>query len=133
MLIGAIATLLTVIPLLLDITLSPIVLGILFFALGLFTSTQVISYPLIAESNSIKNTGVATGMASVIIMGGGGIGQVLFGLLMREHAGVDNLEYTISDFQFAMWMFPIATIVALLAIMLTRETYGEHLSKNKEM
>ena len=132
MLVGAIATFLTVIPLFIGITLSPTVLGVLFFALGLFTSTQVIAYPLIAESNSAKSTGVATGMASVIIMGGGGIGQVLFGLLMREHAGAASLHYTVSDFQFAMWMFPIAAVVALIAIVLTRETYCDRLS-NKEM
>ena len=124
MIMGAIATLLTVIPLFIGIGLSQMVLSLLFFALGLFTSTQVIAYPLIAESNAAENTGVATGMASVIIMGGGGIGQVLFGSLMSQHAGT-AVNYTIPDFQFAMWMFPIAAMVALVSILLIRETYCE--------
>lgn len=125
MMLGAIATFLTVIPLFLGIPLSQTTLSGLFFMLGLFTSTQVISYPLIAESNSATNTGAATGIASIIIMGGGGVGQVLFGWLMQYHAGIVTQQYTVSDFQFAMWMFPIATIAAFLAILFTRETYCE--------
>ena len=132
MLAGAIATLLAVIPLFMGITLSETVLGLLFFALGLFTSTQVIAYPLIAESNRMDNTGVATGMASVIIMGNGGVGQVLFGVLMRQHAGAVTQHYRVADFQFAMWMFPIATVVALLAIFLTRETYCERFNRSND-
>ena len=132
MLVGAIATLLTAIPLFTGIALSETILSMLFFALGLFTSTQVIAYPLIAESNREENTGVATGMASVIIMGGGGFGQVLFGLLMRQHAGVATQHYGIADFQFAMWMFPIAAVVALVAILLTRETYCERFNRSSD-
>ncbi|MFT4059368.1 MAG: MFS transporter [Legionella sp.] len=126
MVFGAIATLITVIPLFLNIALSQITLSILFFALGFFTSTQVISYPLIAESNSTDNTGASTGIASVIIMGGGGVGQVLFGWLMAHHTNTTTAPYTVADFQFAMWIFPIATILALIAALLTRETYCKH-------
>jgi MFS family permease len=123
MIFGAIATLITVVPLFMNIALSQTVLSIIFFSLGFFTSTQVISYPLVAESNQSENTGAATGIASVIIMGGGGVGQVLFGWLMSHHAGTTVTEYTVADFQFAMWMFPIAAIAALIAVLMTRETY----------
>lgn len=123
MIMGAIATLLSVIPLFLPISLSQTSLGILFFALGFFTSTQVISYPLVAESNQEEHTGAATGIASVLIMGGGGVGQVLFGWLMARHAGVVVDGYAATDFQSAMWMFPIAAIAAFIAVLMTRETY----------
>ncbi|KTD74727.1 MFS transporter [Legionella waltersii] len=123
MIIGAIATFITVIPLFMNIVLSQMALSTLFFALGFFTSTQVISYPLVAESNHPENTGAATGIASVIIMGGGGVAQVLFGWLMTHHAGVNATSYSVGDYQFAMWMFPVATIAALIAVLLTRETY----------
>ncbi len=122
MILGAIATLITVVPLFLDIALSQLTLSMLFFSLGFFTSAQVISYPLIAESNSVENTGASTGIASVIIMGGGGIGQVLFGWLMAHHANAAS-TYTVADFQFAMWMFPITAMAALVTALLTRETY----------
>ena len=122
MIIGTIATLLTVIPLFMDIALSQMQLSILFFALGFFTSTQVISYPLIAESNSTDNIGAATGIASVLIMGGAGIGQVLFGFMIQHHAGAMNNNYSASDFQYAMWMFPLTAVLSLIAVLLTRET-----------
>ncbi|KTD56407.1 MFS transporter [Legionella shakespearei] len=123
MIIGAVATLITVIPLFLDTTLSQLTLSIIFFALGFFTSTQVIAYPMVAESNKPENTGAATGIASVIIMGGGGVGQVLFGWLMSHHAGAAVAQYTVADFQYAMWMFPITALAALVAVLMARETY----------
>lgn len=123
MIAGAVATLITVLPLFLHISLSQFTLSILFFALGFFTSTQVISYPLIAESNPAENTGASTGIASVIIMGGGGVGQVLFGWLMAHHAEAAVSSYKVADFQFAMWMFPIAAVLALITALFTRETY----------
>lgn len=129
MILGAIATFITVIPLFMDIALSQTTLSILFFALGFFTSTQVISYPMIAESNAPENTGSSTGIASVIIMGGAGVGQVLFGWLMTYHANAST-QYTVGDFQFALWMFPVAAIAALVAVLITRETYCKRLVLN---
>ncbi|MGC1182464.1 MAG: MFS transporter [Legionella sp.] len=123
MIFGAVVTLLTLLPLFLHVVLSQFILSILFFALGFFTSTQVISYPLIAESNPAENTGASTAIASVIIMGGGGVGQVLFGWLMAHHTETAVMSYTASDFQFAMWMFPITAVAALIVALLTRETY----------
>ena len=122
MIIGAVATLITIIPLFMNIALSQTALSILFFALGFFTSTQVISYPLIAESNDAENTGSSTGIASVLIMGGAGVAQVLFGWLMTYHAKA-SAAYAVGDFQFALWMFPIAAVAALVAVLMTRETY----------
>lgn len=123
MIIGALVSLLMVLPLVMGWPMSPALLILLFFLLGFFTSTQVIGYPLIAESNASTHTGLATGLASVIIMGGGGIGQVLFGWLMNYHKTVADSTYTFKDFQFAMWMFPIAIILALIAMVFTRETH----------
>ncbi|MDP3705562.1 MAG: MFS transporter [Legionellaceae bacterium] len=124
MIIGAIATFLTVLPLFMGIPLSETTLSILFVSLGLFTSTQVIGYPFIAESNPLGNTGTATGVASMIVMGGGGIAQVLFGMLMQQHAGQTILHYTVTDFQYAMWMFPIAAVIAFIMSFCMRETHG---------
>lgn len=123
MIVGAVATLITIVPLFMNVVLTQMTLSIIFFALGLFTSTQVISYPLVAESNQAENTGAATGIASVIIMGGGGVAQVLFGWLMTHHAGTNVTKYAVTDFQFAMWMFPVAAVAALIAVLMTRETY----------
>lgn len=126
MIIGAIITLLLEIPLLLNVSLSSTTLALLFFSLGFITSTQVISYPYIAESNSSANVGVATSIASVLIMGGAGVGQVLFGFLVQSHADktMPGIYFT-ADFQYAMWIFPITAIAALLAVLLTKEPYKQ--------
>lgn len=131
MIAGVLATFVTLIPLCLDTVLSESMLAVLFFGLGFFTSTQVISYPLIAESNSANNTGSATGMASIIIMGGGGVGQILFGGLMQRHAGLVTETYTVADYHFAMWMFPMAVMVAGLAMVFTRETSCRRLERER--
>lgn len=131
MFLGAFATLVCLTPLFLQLPLSNLALSVLFFCLGLFTSTQVISYPLIAESNPSEQTGAATGCASLIIMGGGGVGQILFGYLMAQHMPAGALDYSKSDFQFAMWMFPVAATVALVAVCLLKETYCKRLEKKE--
>lgn len=128
MILGSFATLLSLIPLFMQISLSQLTLNLLFFSLGFFSSCQVISYPLIAENNETQQVGAATGIASVIIMSGGAVGQILFGWLMAQHTNLVGI-YTKTDFQFAMWMFPIATAAALVTTCLIQETYCKR--KNK--
>lgn len=123
MILGAILTMVLVAPLCLDIAMPILVIDILFFALGFVTSTQVISYPMVAESNPARYIGTAMAVASTIIMGGGGVAQVLFGSLIQLHAGEGVTQYAASDFQFAFWMFPIAALCALFAVLLARETF----------
>lgn len=123
MIVGAVGSLLLVLPLVINSPLSPSLLSILFFSLGLLTSTQVISYPMIAESNALANTGAATSIASVIIMGGGGVGQVVYGWLVQSHAGWQIAHYSSADYSHAMWMFPITAFAALIAVLFSRETH----------
>lgn len=125
MIVGAVASLVCMM-LILNPGLSYYQLLALFFGLGLFTSTQVITYPMVAESNQADLTGTATGLASVLIMGGAGIAQMLFGFLLDKHWDgliVNSIRiYSASNYQFAMKMFPIALIIGLFAIVLARET-----------
>lgn len=98
----------------------------LFFLLGFFTSAQIISYPLIAESNPNALIGSAEGLASTLIMAGG-ISQPLFGWLMELNWNGTKIAqvpvYSVSDYQMALAIMPIGFIIALLASLLLRETY----------
>ena len=132
MILGAVISLLLVIPLYLGTDLSALQLHALFFLLGVTTSTQVISYPLVAESNPAKYTGVATGLASVLIMGGAGVAQMIFSAMLefsaRQSSSLNLLEhttlqYSAADYQKAALIFPIAFILALIAVLMVRETY----------
>lgn len=124
MLVGAVITLIVLIPMFMDLVLSEINLCILFFILGFSTSAQVIGYPCIAESNPPDSTGVATSIASILIMGGGGVGQILFGKLIQYHAGTNQQVYSISDYQYALWLFPVVIVFAVITIFLMHETFG---------
>ena len=136
MLIGAILSLIVVCVIMIDYQMSFQSLSFLFFLLGFFTSCQVISYPMVAESNSEKLTATATALASIIIMGGAGIAQILFGELLDRHWQGGLIEghryYSSGDFHFAMLLFPISFVIALVAALLSKETYckrSEHLYK----
>ena len=71
MIIGAVLSVLLFIGLILTPDLSLFELIGLFFLLGFITSAQIISYPLIAESNPAALTGSSEGLASMLIMAGG--------------------------------------------------------------
>jgi MFS family permease len=131
MISGAVFTGIALIPLCLQLRLSLFELSMIFFGLGFFTSAQVISYPLIAESNPHAITGSATGLASVIIMGSAGVAQVLFGWLMMLHSSPSHVVTRAEDLQFAFWIFPIATLVGLIACILLRETHCQA-NQNKQ-
>lgn len=100
---------------------------ILFACIGFFTSSQVISYPVIAESNPNETIATGLGMGSTLIMGGGAVMMPLFGWLLDMHwsgmttAGVHS--HAIGDYRFALWMLPISIIVAIIAIAVGKETH----------
>ena len=117
---GAVMTLLLCIPLCFYGPLSHSLLMLLFFLLGCVTSTQVVSYPLIAESNLPLFSGRACSIASLIIMGGGMIAQMIFGyLLSLRHTG----RLDVGDFKIAMYLFPMSVLIALFSMMLLKETH----------
>ncbi len=71
MIICAIFALIFILCIMLIPHLSFYALASLFFGLGFFTSAQILSYPLITESNPKALIGTAEGVASTLVMGGG--------------------------------------------------------------
>jgi MFS family permease len=127
MIIGAIVSLAVIAVLMLASHLSLVQLIGLFFLIGFTTSSQVLSYPVIAELNPIALTGSAISIDSITIMLGGVIFQPLFGWFMElhwDHKIVDGLRvYAPSDFTNAMLIMPIAFIISLLIAFFIKETY----------
>jgi MFS family permease len=105
----------------------------LFLLLGFFTSGQIISYPVIAESNPNALVGTATGWAAVLIMGGGAVGQPLFGWLLDKHWDGTKLHnmpiYNAADYHFAWMVFPIMFFVALIIAFFIKETRCQSIVK----
>ena len=123
--VGGIISLVLCIPLCLMKQALPLSsLMLIFFALGVFTSTQVLSYPLLAESNSSKFAGRACSFASMIIMGGGMVAQLLFGTLLTSKTSLSAPDA--NAFRFAMLMFPVSIMLALFALFGMKETFCKH-------
>ncbi|MCZ6914267.1 MAG: MFS transporter [Rickettsia endosymbiont of Ixodes persulcatus] len=133
MIAGALLSLLILLCIMFLPGLNFFTLLILFLLLGIFTSTQIISYPLIAESNPRHLTGTSTGLASILIMGGGAVFQPLFGWLMDLHwdqmlnRGV--AIYSPSNYLYGLAIMPIAFVVSIIAACLLRETYCQPYSR----
>lgn len=123
MILGVLLTLIMMAPLLLNIYLPLYALLCLFFCIGLFSSTQTLGYALISESNFSQHTGLAIAIASIIITGCGGVGQILFGKLLQYHAGQATTYFSAADFQYAFILLPISLLIAAGIICGIKETY----------
>lgn len=127
MMLGAIVSFI-VIAILMYVPNLPMPITVFLFTLiGFTTSSQVLSYPTIAELNPIYLTSTAVSIDSLCIMASGFIVPPAFGWLM-EHVGTHETIngvaiYTAQNFNFAMLMVPVAFIAALAISFLIKETY----------
>ncbi len=130
-----------VLPMILGAIISLVVMGVLmympglsvnsviflFTLIGFTTSSQVLTYPTIAELNPIFLTSTAVSIDSLCIMSSGFIIPVLFGWLM-EHFGAHTMAngiqmYTAQNYNYAMLVIPASFVVALIITFFMRETY----------
>lgn len=128
MIVGSILSLIVIFMLIFIPNLSLSSIIILFFLLGFVTSSQVLTYPTIAELNPIYLTSTAISIDSMCIMISGFIFPPFFGWIMEHSGGIHPIvngvvQYTENDFKRALWILPIAFIIALLITFLMRETY----------
>lgn len=129
MIVGGFLSLITVMPIIEFPQLGFISLMVLFFLLGFFASSQVISYALIPESNSRVVTATALSLTATLIMSAGAIFQPLFGRLLDDRMtttvvnGVKQFQYSAADYHHAMMIFPITFVVAIIMSFLVKETH----------
>lgn len=104
---------------------------LLFFLLGAFTSAQVISYALIAESSSPLMTATAVSVISIVTQGGYLVYQNLFSSLLTHNQGMHLINdvpvYTIEAYQHAAIILPIGLLIALLMLVGLKETHCRHI------
>lgn len=100
----------------------------LFFLIGFVTSSQVLSYPAIAELNPSSLTSTAVSVDSVTIMVSGAIFQPFFGWIMQSHwnhamtaEGVPL--YSANDFMSAMMIMPIAFVLSIFIAWMIKESF----------
>lgn len=127
MLIGAIISLMLVCIVIFLPNLTFDTLFWLFLAIGFFTSSQIISYPLVAENSLRVITAMSVSVVNISVQGGDAIFQPFFGYLLDKHmlfrAHEISQNFMPSDFDWALWLFPIGFILAILFVFLIPETY----------
>ncbi len=126
MIIGAVFSIVTILAIMYLPNLSFVDLMVLFFALGFIVASQVLAYPLVAESNPAMLTGASEGVASTLIMSGG-FTTVLFPVLLDVHwkhiISHQIPIYSARDYHYALAIIPVAFVIALLASFLLKETH----------
>lgn len=100
---------------------------LIFFALGLSSSTQVIGYPIVSESNAPIVTATAVSIVSIITQGGGAGYQPLFGKLLESHWNQSIQDgvsvYSHANFNDALMLLVVGFVVAIIAALCLRETH----------
>ena len=126
MIVGALTSLIVMLIMLFVPHLSVNMWLVLSFLLGFLTSSQVVSYPVVAELNPIELTGSATSIVSLTIMISGVIIQPLTGWLIQMHwdktMSHGHPVYMASDFFHAMIILPIAMVISFGLCFLIKET-----------
>jgi MFS family permease len=107
--------------------LSVLGMEIAFFALGLITSAQVISYALVAEMNSPKVTAMAISVISILTQGGYVIYQNLFSYVLTHfgsEAAWKNGEelYSLASYQTAAIIFPLGLALAYFLVRTLKDS-----------
>jgi len=106
---------------------SAFALGVLFFFLGLLSSAQVLSYPTMAESNSLAMTGTALSIVAIMLNLVSFAAQPLYGWLMHTQAYTQNaagkITYSSASFDVAMALLPIAFIISFVFSYYIKETF----------
>jgi len=118
MLGGAVLSLAVMLAIMFIPGLGPGGLYLLFLLLGIITAAQSLGYPVIAEANEDRVLGTANGLAAVVIMGMGAIGQPLFGQLVSLLGGDTPGAYS-----KAIWVMPISFCGAVVCALCSRETF----------
>lgn len=124
--VGVLASLLTLIGVLyLPVSLN--IMAVLFFLLGFFTSAQVISYALVAESSSPMMTATAVSVISILTQGGYLVYQNLFSSLLTNYGGMHLINgvpvYLLDAYQHAAIILPVGLFIAFLLLFGLKETH----------
>ena len=102
-------------------------MGILFFLLGLFTSSQVISYALVVESSAPSMTAMAVSIVSLLTQGGYILYQNLFSSLLLWQGDMDMMQgvpvYALQAYQTAAIILPLGLCLALSMLWGLKETH----------
>jgi MFS family permease len=125
MIIGTILSLGVVLILLYVPSISITSVLVLFFLLGFFTSTQILTYPMVAGNNPHELTATAVSVISIMAQGGPILYQNLFGFLLQANWDGQMIGdvplYSLANYQHALWIIPAGFILSLISVLFLKE------------
>lgn len=127
MILGSVLSILALMVLLL-VPVHHVALSVLFFMIGVTTSSQVLVYPMVAESNSPSYVGTSLAIVTLVLMAGNALGNALFGALIHQNTvhTAWGPEYSAQSFLPGMWMVCAGMLVSLLTIYMMQETFQKN-------
>ncbi len=102
-------------------------LMLLFLLLGILSSSQILSYPLIMESCPPHIIASSESLSATLIMGGGAVFQPLFGYILDFYS--KNHVYDAYAYRHAILILPIMFGIAILLAFFVRETYCQRIDR----
>jgi predicted MFS family arabinose efflux permease len=125
MVVGSLLSMVVLLVLLFSANLSSQMLTILFFMLGVTSSSQVLVYPMVAECNSPQYVGTSLSIVTFVLMIGNAVGNTLFGMLIQASTiqTAWGPEYSAQTFNTGMWMVCGAMLVSAFVILMMKETF----------
>lgn len=91
-------------------------MAVLFFLLGLTTSSQVISFPLVAEKSSPMLIASSISLVSIVLQGGYIVYQNIYGFVLMQDTAVQMVNgapsYSLAAYQLATLILPISFLIA---------------------
>ncbi len=108
-------------------SLSPKTISFCFFAFGLFSSCQVLTFAISRELSPVTASGTAVALNNMCVMLGGAALQPLIGLLLdRNWTGhlVNGLHiYSVHNYQQSLSILPICLFLGVLCTLFLKETF----------
>lgn len=102
-------------------------LGPTFFVFGVFSSTQVIAFPIGREISPRKLAGTALALTNMLVMMGGMLFQPLVGVLLDMNWSGKIVHgvhvYAVADYQSALAVLPFGLVLAVVLSFFLRETH----------
>jgi MFS family permease len=103
-------------------------MGALFFLLGFTTSSQVISFPLVAEKSQPMLIASSISLVSIVLQGGYIVYQNIYGFVLMQDSAVKIIDgapsYSLSAYQNATLILPISFLIAFIALFGLKEPHG---------
>ncbi len=100
----------------------------LFFLLGLTTSSQVISFPLVAEKSQPMLIASSISLVSIVLQGGYIVYQNIYGFVLMQDNAVQVINgtptYSLGAYQSATLILPISFFIAFVALFGLKESRG---------